>query len=84
MYHLEKYGEAQIWEDMCTTLLAIKYAFCQCTFFDESMRAHALPSSLLAKDSNSLYKHVSATRNKKNCPITKVDDCVGNEKMTDN
>ena len=47
------------------------------------MRANALASFLLAKVSYSFWKHVSGNRNKKICPRTKADDCVGDEEITD-
>ena len=95
--HTEARNAYIIWRDMgkprvgetCfrmrNTRLSFKYAFRQCKLLEETMRANALALSLLTKDSNSFWKHVAATRNKRICPLppTKVDDCVGNEKITD-
>ena len=47
------------------------------------MRANALATSLLSKDTNSFWKHVSVSRNKKVCTPTKVDDRVGDKEITD-
>ena len=48
------------------------------------MRANALASlALLAKNSYSFLKHISVDCNKKICTPTKVDDCVGDEEITD-
>ena len=37
----------------------------------------------LSKDTNSFWKHVSVSRNKKVCTPTKVDDHVGDKEITD-
>ena len=47
------------------------------------MRANALAISLLSKDTNSFWKNVSVSRNKKVFTPTKVDDCVGDNEITD-
>ena len=68
---------------MRTTRLAFKYALRQCKCLEDTMRANALATSLLSKDTNSFWKHVSVSRNKKVCTPTKVDDRVGDKEITD-
>ena len=68
---------------MRTTRLAFKYALRQCNCLEDTMRANALATSLLSKDTNSFWKHVSVCRNKKVCTPTKVDDRVGDKEITD-
>ena len=68
---------------MRTARIAFKYALRQCKCLEDTMRANALATSLLHKDTNSFWKHVSVSRNKKVCTPTKVDDCVGDKEITD-
>ena len=68
---------------MRTARLAFKYALRQCKCLEDTMRANALATFLLSKDTNSFWKHVSVSRNKKVCTLTKVDDCVGVKEITD-
>ena len=68
---------------MRTTRLAFKYALRQWKCLEDTMRANALATSLLSKDTNSFWKHVLISRNKKVCTPTKVDDRVGDKEITD-
>ena len=68
---------------MRTTRHTFKYALRQCKCLEDTMRANALATSLLSKDTNSFWKHVSVSRNKKVCTPTKVDDCVGDKEIAD-
>ena len=68
---------------MRTTRLAFKYALRQCKCLEDTMRANALATSLLSKNTNSFWKHVFVSRNKKVCTPTKVDARVGDKEITD-
>ena len=70
---------------LASECLAFKYALRQCTCKcpEDTMRANTLTNSLLSKDTNSFWKHVSVSHNKKVCTPTKVDDRVGDKEITD-
>ena len=70
-------------DDMRVSGLRFKYVFRQCRANEEMMRADALAHSLSSRDSTLFWKDIGKMANSKVPLASKVENAVGNHKITD-